>query len=317
MANHQLARIIPILFTLVACVEDPPTVLNTETLKVGQRLQAWQQSKNTQAKASAHELMRLTTLVLSDPDNSAQSLLQESWRQAHEDWLVASFLAPEGSQPEIDAWPIEPGFIDALPNYPQSGLVNDRSLEITATVLRRQHMITHESEVALGFHVLEYYAFARPVEDLAIVEPNHRRRELVTIVADLLQQDIDKYTTAPATDFQAEQLIELLQAKSRLLFREYNLLGEHSQFSDNALANIRVQLNALVEILGAPVELNRYLIELDANKSETLNITLNDIVRLLSGKEVMSEEDNSRTLLLMSSLSHQFEDFSKLLPGEG
>ena len=99
---------------------------------------------------------------------SDQDLLewQEAWRSAHQSFIAITFLPMNKNFSKIEAWPISPGFVDSIENYPYSGIVNDFTIEITPEVLKAQHMITDPSEISLGFHVLEYYAFERIPLDL-------------------------------------------------------------------------------------------------------------------------------------------------------
>ena len=51
----------------------------------------------------------------------------------------------------LDTWPLYPAYVDALPAWPDSGIVNDPALELTGASLRRQQGATADGEVALGF----------------------------------------------------------------------------------------------------------------------------------------------------------------------
>ena len=91
--------------------------------------------------------------TLSDEDHLEW---QKTWRSAHESFIAVTFLLINENFSEIEAWPLTPGFIDSIKNYPYSGIVNDSTIEIAPDVLKAQHMITDPSEISLGFHVLEY-----------------------------------------------------------------------------------------------------------------------------------------------------------------
>ena len=100
------------------------------------------------------------------------------------------FLPMNENFSKIEAWPISPGFVDSIENYPYSGIVNDSTIEITPDVLKAQHMITDPSEISLGFHVLEYYAFERTRDLNGTEEVNKRRRSLISLVSELLVEEI-------------------------------------------------------------------------------------------------------------------------------
>lgn len=57
---------------------------------------------------------------------------------------------------QINAPLTMPGFVDAVPGYAFSGIVNDTSLPISKETLLDQHGLTAESDVSLGFSVLEF-----------------------------------------------------------------------------------------------------------------------------------------------------------------
>ncbi len=56
----------------------------------------------------------------------------------------------------INYWPILPGYIDYLQDHPESGIVNDITIALTADEISRQHGAFDVSEIILGFHPLEF-----------------------------------------------------------------------------------------------------------------------------------------------------------------
>lgn len=56
----------------------------------------------------------------------------------------------------INNWPIQPGYLDYLPSYPQSGVVNDTTLPLNELSIRDQHGKFDIAESTLGFHVIEF-----------------------------------------------------------------------------------------------------------------------------------------------------------------
>jgi hypothetical protein len=54
----------------------------------------------------------------------------------------------------IDPWPIAPGYLDIVPDYPASGLMSDFSIPLTKATLSQQHQLFSQEDAALGFHAL-------------------------------------------------------------------------------------------------------------------------------------------------------------------
>ena len=73
-------------------------------------------------------------------------------------YLLAASRACQLNQQELlnrmDTWPLYPGYLDALPEWPESGLISDPYLEMTRKSLRTQHGATDASEASLGFAAL-------------------------------------------------------------------------------------------------------------------------------------------------------------------
>ncbi|MGH1470492.1 MAG: imelysin family protein [Cellvibrionaceae bacterium] len=194
---------------------------------------------NASIKITADELIfsekLLTSLV--DSSNTLQQSIQqflteateENFKKAKGDWITshanmqafAPYLAIQQSNPglfsflkhfqiSIDTQPIQPGFLDYFSEYSHSGIVNDIALPLTTNNLRRQHGITDNSDVSIGFHAIEYILWGevgnRPLSDfidqntlsdtqqkegLSVIDlPNNRRRTLLQLQTSLLVDDI-------------------------------------------------------------------------------------------------------------------------------
>jgi hypothetical protein len=156
-------------------------------------------------------------LFLQDPGEERLDELRNSWLLAHNAFTRASFFS-FNDQSEIknliDAWPIQRGFIDSTSSHPQSGIINDLTLDINAETLRHQHGVTDSLEVSLGFHSLEFLIFDRKFSDYnAAITQNQenapqdnpvetskiqgnteeivgRRRQMLKIVFNILEQDL-------------------------------------------------------------------------------------------------------------------------------
>jgi hypothetical protein len=291
-----------------------------DPVELGIAIAAWQQDKTGLTLFAMEQLVESTTSFLKSPTTQSRSMWQSDWTKAHEHFLAASILYSPDRFRQIDAWPIATGFLDSLPNYPGSGIVNDSTLDITSSILQEQHQITDESEVALGFHVLEYYAFKRELGDFETAAPNlQKRQQLIQLAAELLRQDITSFSESQKTESDRDShslLLSKIQLRLQLLFSEFNLLGEHGPYSTSSSQNVSAQLDAIAELLDEPIGLNHFLIELNPQSAQTFNETLVEAQNLLPRSGQPNEETSSRLVLLISSLSQQLGDLAAMLPVE-
>jgi putative iron-regulated protein len=126
----------------------------------------------TQASQSSTALLEETRQFLDSPNATTLATLRAHWRQAYSDFLKTRFFGflPISDPPDwqrqhignrgtlalLDTWPIEGGYIDYLPEYPYSGIVNDLTLELSADSLLSQHGLSDVSSASLGFHPMEF-----------------------------------------------------------------------------------------------------------------------------------------------------------------
>jgi len=286
-------------------------------------LAAWQLSRAEAATAEVTRLINATRAFLDNPNDASRQSLQQAWQTAHAAWLKAAFLLPDTAEAHnnIDRWPIEPGFLDSLPNYPSSGLVNELMLELDAETLRDQHLITDTSEAALGYHVLEYYAFERPLESFTGTDStSQRRRQLLTLVAEQLLHDHLEVTRAlkredATADLPASQvdLLVLLNHRSEQLFSEMNREGSHGRYSGTSINSIAAKLETMEGLMDQPPGLKQYLIDLNPAQAESLYMLLAEVREITRDRTTLDESEASRSLLLLSAINHQLEDFVALV----
>jgi len=333
VACHQSSRLDPFgigyiallsFLLLTGCAERLETDASVkDPIALEIAMTSWQQDKTGPMVAAVEKLAEETGLFIRSPTIDHQAAWQSAWITAHDSFLSASVLQSPDNFRRIDAWPIETGFLDSLPDYPGSGIVNDSTLDITSTSLEEQHQFTDESEVALGFHVLEYYAFERSLGDFEVDARNYQKRQqVIQLVAELLLRDITAFSTSQKTGTEASEdsyplLLSKIQRRLQLVFSEFNLLGEHSPHSGRSSQNVGAQLGAIAELLDEPVGLNHFLIELNPESAQTFNETIIEAQTLLPATGQPDEAASSRLLLLIASLSQQLGDFVKMLPGEG
>lgn len=278
-------------------------------------LNDWHAVHRDQAVHSINALVAATRSFLDQPTPENRELVQVAWNKAHNAYLALHFVTNnQAIQNRIDAWPVQPGFVDSLPAYPDSGIVNDVTLDITAESVRFQHQITDESEVALGFHILEYYAFARPLADFHDSAGNgSRRTAFVRVVMQQLASDMQALvadTRELAPQLTHQSLLALLGTRVTELIREFDQPGEHSEFCAPPPGNLRYQLGLLQEMLNE-TGLGHFLVDIDAEKAVQLDKTLTEVMRLAES-DSLTPDTRERLAILLSGVSHQLAELGEI-----
>lgn len=235
-----------------------------------QLLKEIEQIRRHHAKLTLVKLDALKASVeafLSNPNEKSIGQLKLGWKETHLAFIKSIFFSLTDQSRlrfQVDAWPIQAGFLDSIPGYPDSGIINDQTLRIDAETLQHQHGITATQEVSLGFHPLEFLIFSRNVADFelevrsdAIAEDTgletvpdtvpdsqslpFRRRQMMAVIFNMMDKDIrarlEKTTRINAeliADVQnsdqpahegIKQVIERLLTSVQLLFAEVNYIG--------------------------------------------------------------------------------------------
>ena len=335
-------------FFLMACTEgdgagsllntDPPirSVKESTILDTMEHLDSVQEDHYRKAAESSKKLEQSAKSFLANPDQSTLESLKSNWREAHRHFLAArffSFIMTDLQNYEVDAWPIQEGFLDHLPGYPHSGLISDITLPINAVTLTTQHGITDPEEVSLGFHALEFLLFKRDVEDYSLIGDNvtMRRRQTLEVITQILVQDVEiilSQSRAATASFRAANegldplpinifvpILNALRERVLLLFLEANDISEisgHSRFSQSSLHNLKTQVAVLNELTGKQTDLDKVFLLLDQNITKEYRITLLETEEILSMEEP-GEELMARLPLLLAALGHQLGDLKLIL----
>lgn len=286
------------------------------------------------------ELNRLSLAVdefLALPAPESRQALQQAWFSAHKAFshmLPLARIHVAGNRLfDIDAWPIEPGFLDSLPQYPDSGIISDFTLIISRETLIRQHGFTDPSEASLGFHPIEYYAFVRPIEDFVpaqagSIEANlvERRRQVLAIIAGELSNSagalINEMTNTPITGDSApavQRLGAIIAASRRTAlrgFQQANLIVDsdqgHCEYSETSFENLRYETQTLRRLFAGDSMLMSILSALDANTTANLDNTLDQAISVLTDPQP-TEAERAKLPLMFSAISHQLEEFELAL----
>lgn len=177
-------------------------------------------------EARAGALLDTVDELLAVPDSGSLDAARQAWLDAHDAYqatlLHQHFAAQVLSQArvlrlnalayELNHWPILPGYVDSVTNYPESGLVHDVNVSLDEATLREVHGQFDLAEAALGFHVLEFLLWGDNPDDPRQAEafltatdntagltdtgltveqlPANRRRALLGLLTRLLLGDI-------------------------------------------------------------------------------------------------------------------------------
>ncbi|MFT4633200.1 MAG: hypothetical protein ACI8PP_000135 [Candidatus Pseudothioglobus sp.] len=182
------------LFCLAACSEQADTSVTVQpagqtdhAAAINIDLGPLQKLVNTESRKSIifAEALRLSIeQFLQAPNATQHAHVQAAWLKAHSAYAdlsnlpLPAFISLDSDisltanrlQYQLDAWPIEPGYLDSLDAHPGSGIISDINVPMTSASLQEQHGFTDAQEVSIGFHALEYLIFARDLTDFQILD---------------------------------------------------------------------------------------------------------------------------------------------------
>ncbi|MCO1333392.1 imelysin [Microbulbifer sp. OS29] len=166
------------------------------------------------AHAAVESLQRAIDVLLAEPDENKLEEARLAWLDAHREFAASlpyiqmAFFAGElRSQGRklllsVDSWPAQAGYLDTVPGYSDSGIVNDTAIDLSLANLRKQHRLTAHEEASTGFHALEVMLWGptnertagqfhaesegEKPEALAV----NRRRELTRLIVKGVEEDM-------------------------------------------------------------------------------------------------------------------------------
>jgi putative iron-regulated protein len=189
-------------------------------------MQLWQHAGFTieHSIATATHLKGQIELLINTPNTTTLAATKDLWHEAHNQFREAATLSSIGainpglfaqikqSFVLLDQQPIQPGYLDYFDVYQHSGIVNDLTLEITATAIRQQHGFSDDTDVSLGYHAIAYLLWGekqRPYTDFEVADtlteeqkqngmrlidlPSHRRNTLLALQTQLLIDDLSAF----------------------------------------------------------------------------------------------------------------------------
>ena len=167
----------------------------------------WQQQADEDFTATAAAWQQALTQFEQSPSADHLAALRDAltqWYQrfASQYLLLASRACQQDGTANrqailarLDSWPLYPGYLDALPEWPESGLISDPYLELTRQNLRRQHGATDPAEASLGFAALSVAVNGTSDNPKALAAftgedgPPARRRQYLKLAGEQLVAD--------------------------------------------------------------------------------------------------------------------------------
>ncbi len=78
----------------------------------------------------------------------------------------------EGPEGHINAWPLNEAFIDYVKGKPNSGLINDPKVKLTAATILEKDQVSDEADVTTGWHAIEFLLWG---QDMSAIGPGDRK----------------------------------------------------------------------------------------------------------------------------------------------
>ncbi|EQC50622.1 imelysin family protein [Bacteriovorax sp. DB6_IX] len=114
----------------------------------------------------------------------------------------------EGVEGLLNAWPLDEFYIDYVKEDADAGLINDRSIKLTADVITSMNEREGEKNISTGYHAIEFLlwgqdrsletAGTRPYTDFVnggTAKNQDRRREYLSLLADVLVDHLRSVTS--------------------------------------------------------------------------------------------------------------------------
>nr|WP_284500365.1 imelysin family protein [Microbulbifer sp. GX H0434] len=193
-----------------------PEAVDTEAAETLSR-DIWQtgEAQLIDVRAAVEALNHAVGTLLERPNEDHLEAAKLAWLDAHRQFAAALPYIQLGFAPAeirdqgrklvlaLDSWPVQPGYLDTVPGYSDSGIVNDTAIELTLTNLRRQHRLTANEEASTGFHAMEIMLWGptgeRAAKEFVAVDKGekpealavNRRRQLTRLIGEALAEDAD------------------------------------------------------------------------------------------------------------------------------
>ena len=163
---------------------------------------------------TAKVMQQAIDAFIARPSAESQRAAQKAWRDAREFYGQTEAFrfyggpidGENGPEPRINAWPMDESYVDAVPERPDAGLINDPRFVINRETVIAQNERGGEENIASGWHAIEFLLWGqdrnengpgnRSYTDFVDVQaPNaDRRRRYLKVITDLLVEDLTAVT---------------------------------------------------------------------------------------------------------------------------
>lgn len=185
-------------------------------------------------------------------------------------------------EPQINAWPLDEGYIDYVEGNLNSGIINDLSINLDKATLRtKNEQDGVEENVSIGYHAIEFLLWGqdlyeesagkRSFTDYTTAKNADRRKKYLQLCAELLVEDLakvikewnpnekDNYRSEfiKDTDTSLAKILtglgslsraELGGERMRVALVNHDQEDEHSCFSDNTHKDIIANIQGMINI---------------------------------------------------------------------
>jgi hypothetical protein len=336
-----------LLLLLPACSQDNDQVLVTADVPESVQLITHNYYKSAEQavvklKDASETLADSVAAFLTRPDQTNLDSCRHAWLLLHKTFVELDFYFSRilESDPfrtlvfNIHAWPLAPGFIDSLPEYPTSGIVNDLTLELSRASLTLQQAVTSPEEISLGMHALEYFLWQRSLADfqpvLALTEQqvsdgmvleqlgNNRRRVALKLISNILYDDIFTLQSSLTAEqrFDSKHVVnDPLQALRRALKRSHEELirlgsldqQNHSPFSQTSLQDILYKIYFIHQSFSNETNLDVVLQARDHKIASEIQRTLDQILKACQNLRPNDSEGIASLTSLIAALDRHVE----------
>lgn len=170
----------------------------------------------------AEELQKALQTLIQTPTQENLDVARQAWIAARKPYLQTEAYrfydgpvdGPGGPEARLNAWPMDEAFVDYIQEDPDAGLINRLSdfPEIDAEVIASLNERDGETNITLGYHVIEFLLWGqdtsddgpgnRPIQDYQPENGKNvaRRVQYLELVTNLLIEDLKSLEAAWAPD---------------------------------------------------------------------------------------------------------------------
>ena len=270
---------------LIACGGDdePPGASDEMISEVIEQYATGVHASYVRSLESAQVMQGAIMTFLDAPGPATLEAAKRAWLNARDDYgpteAYRFYGGPidneeDGPEGQLNAWPMDEGYIDYVEGAPNSGIINmiDEYPQITTDLLIDLNEAGGETNVSTGWHAIEFLLWgqdlnadgpgSRPFEDYSVNPNADRRADYLAVVTQLLIDDLQRMVDAWAPNasgnYRAQFLAldanaaltniitgigelsrgELAGERMTVAYEARSQEDEHSCFSDNTVKDI-------------------------------------------------------------------------------